>query len=133
MLLLTFTVPKFGCRRRQPPEFPLATVSLFRLSVPPEFTLNTRTALLPLIVTVCPLPSMVVSALIAMVDARVIVPLQLKVTVPPPASAASRWASSQTLTIPPACAGDAGRASASRTRIATRCLIRMVFTPFPEN
>ena len=70
--------------------------------------MNTRTAWLPLMVTFCPLPSMVVSAAIVISAVKVIVPLQLKVTVPPPANAASRCASSQTLTMPPACAGAAG-------------------------
>jgi hypothetical protein len=56
----------------------------------------------------------------------------VKVTVPPPASAASRWASSQTLTTPLACAGDAGRARASKTRTATMSLVRMSCTPFPR-
>jgi len=53
----------------------------------PGFTLNTPTALPPLMVTIWPVPSIVVFSVMAMVDASVIVPLQLKVTVPPPASA----------------------------------------------
>ena len=56
-------------------------------------------------VTVCPLPSMVVLVAITISAVKVIVPLQLKVTVPPPAKAVSRCVSSQTVTMPPACAG----------------------------
>ena len=76
--------------------------------------MNTRTAWLPLMVTVCPLPSMVVSAAIVISAVKVIVPLQLKVTVPPPANAASKCASSQTLTMPPACAGVGADAASER-------------------
>ncbi len=69
VLLLTVSVPFL----RMPPPWsslPSATVSSFRLSVTPEFTVNTRTAWLPLMVTVCPLPSMVVSAAIAIVGCQ---------------------------------------------------------------
>ena len=38
---------------------PLATVRFCRLKVTPELTFSTRTALLPLIVTRCPAPSIV--------------------------------------------------------------------------
>jgi hypothetical protein len=86
--------------------------------------------LLPLITTFCPLPSMVVLAAIVIVLVRVMMPLQLKVTVPPPDSADFKLFSSHTLTTPPACAGSGGTVSANKTRIAARYLGRMVFLSF---
>ena len=69
---------------------------------------------------------MVMLVAIVIVAVKVIVPLQLKVTVPPPANAASRCASSQTLTPPPACAAGTASAelqqTAGKTRRVTRCL-----------
>src|SRR5579864_4667908 len=56
----------------------------FRFRLPPEFTVNTVTALLPLIVTLCPVPSIVKDFVtVGSVEPRVIVPLTLKVIVSP--------------------------------------------------
>ena len=69
VLLLTDTVPPLLTMPQTIVKtiIPFATVNSFRLNATPEFTVNTRTALLPLMVTVCPLPSMVVSVAIVIV------------------------------------------------------------------
>ena len=80
---------------------PSAMVSLFRLSFIPELTANTPPLLLPLMITGCPLPSIVVSAVIAIGNVKTIVPLQLKVTRPPPLSAdAVKFADGTPATVP---------------------------------
>ena len=96
----------------------------------PDLTERTCTALLPLKVTSCPSPSIVVSVSTMMGSVSAIVPLQAKVTIPPPTSAASKCGSSQTVTTPSACTGDGSRSTASKTRIATTSLTRMVHAPF---
>src|SRR5438309_12039185 len=65
-------------------------------------TLKSRTKSFPLIVTDCPVPSRTVSVVMLMVFVNTITPLQANVTLPPPASAVSRLAWSQFVTVPPA-------------------------------
>ncbi len=66
-------------------------------------TVNTRTVFPPLMVTAWPEASKVVFVVMVFVLATVIVPLQAKVTVPPPASALVKSLSVKLTTTPPAC------------------------------
>src|SRR5205809_5042071 len=65
-------------------------------------TLKSRTKSFPLIVTDCPVPSRTVSVVMLMVFVNTITPLQANDTLPPPASAVSRLAWSQVVTVPSA-------------------------------
>ena len=80
---------------------PSVRLRLMMVKVTPGLTLNSRTALPPLIVGDCPVPSRVVSAAMVIGCVKVIVPPHWKVTVPPPAKAAARLAGSQLVTAPP--------------------------------
>src|SRR5574341_798270 len=104
VLLMTFRLPPLF--KMAPPLagllLPLVMAMLRSVRLMPELMMNTRNVFPPLIVTAWPEPSMIVLAEIVRVAlVRVMVPLHAKVTVPPPARAASKLASSHVLTVPP--------------------------------
>ena len=92
--------------------------------------MNTGTKLLPLMVTACPEPSMVVLNVRTRGFVKVMVPSHAKVTEPPPARAANKLVSSQLETVPAACAKDAGKVNTNKAKTAIRCLCRILYIPF---
>jgi hypothetical protein len=81
---------------------PSASVRLRSVRVMLLFTLKRRTAFPPLMVTVRPDASRVVFVEMTFLLVSVIMPSQANVIVPPPVSTASRFASVQFVTTPPA-------------------------------